>query len=351
MKKKQRIKLKSYGSSETIRKAPNFCFDDFYKYGHADHVPRIQEDFLEWFIGFFEGDGILYFSQKKVSTRVRNGIIYNETVCERLHLSIVQKERAILEKICFTFGFGRVSSFQHTGKIFWRWTLDSQKSFQRIAFLLSGNLILEKRQKQFLIWVEKGQKKNLFKFPFNKQKPWSSRIGLTNGWLSGFIDSEGCFYASFKLTLDQRKQISDFPLSKSQWSEKHYHLFDNIQWKCPLHQKMTLTQYSTKQTNSVFKQILYLFNGTSFYIFQKKSIKKQTNAKYVRVEFGRLVSQKLILCYLTKYPLKTIKNVSFKRWCRVYNRRKKGVHLSPKGTKKLFRLVKAINNHSKKNYL
>ena len=47
------------GSSETRRKEPFFSFANFYKYGHAKHVPRIEESFLEWFIGFFEGDGSL----------------------------------------------------------------------------------------------------------------------------------------------------------------------------------------------------------------------------------------------------------------------------------------------------
>jgi hypothetical protein len=48
------------GSSETICKAPfytNSKFDDFYTSGQAPHVLHISQEVLEWFIGFFEGEG------------------------------------------------------------------------------------------------------------------------------------------------------------------------------------------------------------------------------------------------------------------------------------------------------
>ena len=184
------------GSSETIRKAPYFNFEDFYKYGHAKHVPRIEESFLEWFIGFFEGDGYLGFSKSRIYNRVRNGKIYKEVVYERLRFSICQKERKIIENIAYKFGFGRISSFNQKGEIYWKWELDSKKSIENIAYLLLGNLIIIERQKQFLEWIETGEKRNMIKLPFNKNKPYFSSINLNNAWLSGFIDAEACFYAN-----------------------------------------------------------------------------------------------------------------------------------------------------------
>lgn len=343
------------GSSETIRRAPDFNFDDFYKYGHADHVPRIEEKFLEWFIGFFEGDGYLGFSKKRFYNRIRNGKNYTEPVSERLIFNICQKEKRIIEKIAYTFGFGSVSSFKQNFKgnetVYWRWSLDSKKSIEKIAYLLSGNLIIKKRQEQFLKWIEIGQKKNMFKFPFDKNKIWSSNISLTNGWLSGFIDAEGCFYASFSIPPVLKKKIGKLPIMKKQWCKKHYEMFMQIsQYKCNLKQKITLTQISTDETNLIFKKILFLFQGKSFYIFQNNKSKKSSNNYYVRIEFSSLSSQKIIINYLYNYPLQTIKSISFRRWMRVYLRRKEGIHLSPKGTKRLYRLVKAINTHSKKLY-
>ena len=127
------INFNLYGSSETIRKAPYFNFDDFYTYGHAKHVPRISETFLEWFIGFFEGDGSLGFSKKRFYTRLRKVKAYKEPVCERLYFHICQKERQIIEKIAYIFGFGGVSSFNKNGEVYWRWTLDSKNAIENIA--------------------------------------------------------------------------------------------------------------------------------------------------------------------------------------------------------------------------
>jgi hypothetical protein len=351
------------GSSETTCNASYFCFDDFYRYGHADHIPRIPERFLEWFIGFFEGDGSFSYTKTSIYNRSRNEKIYAESVSSRLRFSICQKERHIIEKIAYTFGFGRVSKFTSVKKTYWRWTLDSQKAIENMAYLLLGNLVLVKRQQEFLECIEVGQKKGMFQFPFDKAKPWSSGVNLQNAWLSGFIDAEGCFYAQFSLPLALKLKVSKLPLLKKNWSEFDYEVFSEIsQYKCKLKQKFHLTQKSTDETNKLFQKILCLCKGKSFHLFKKQS--KTTNKfgpnqplplavghqKYVRIEFHSLSSHKVLIDYLTKYPLKTIKNVSFRRWKRVYLRRKKGVHLTSKGIKRLYRLVKAINSHSEQVY-
>jgi hypothetical protein len=334
------------GSSETIRKAPKFDFDNFYKYGHAKHVPRIPETFLEWFIGFFEGDGYLGFSKNTFCTRVSHGKIYKQRVCERLTFQISQKEKRIIEKIADTFGFGTVHCYRQKETIYWRWTVDSKKSIENLAFLLSGNLILETRQKKFFQWVEKGKKTGMFKQLFTQKVSWSSNVDLKNAWLSGFIDAEGCFYAHFSLPPTIKQKVSQLPKMKKNWLNEHAQIFtelSHLQFR--LSQKMTLTQRSTKQTNKVFKQIRFLFKGKSFYRFQNAQGDKLSPKEYVRIEFHSFISQELIVHYLTQYPLQTIKNVSFIRWKKVFFRRKEGVHLSPKGTKRLYRLVNAINHH------
>jgi hypothetical protein len=341
------------GSSETIRQAPCFHFEFFYKYAHAKHVPRISEEFLEWFIGFFEGDGYIGFSKPYVFERCRNKKIYKEVACERLRFSICQKEKRIIEKIAYTFGFGSVSSFIINKKTYWRWTLNSNKAIENIAYLLSGNLILVERQKQFLKWIEVGQKKGLFKFPFDKKQPWTASIGLNNGWLSGFIDAESCFYVYCSIPSFLKKELDKLPKMKKKWSKDQHQIFKKVsqyKHKMRLYQKMSLTQISTRETNELFKQILFLFEGKSLSIFQNKTIKKMTNKNYVRIELSSVCSQKIIIDYLSKYNLKTIKNVTFKRWLRINRRRTEGVHLTLKATQRLYRLAKAINHHSNKLY-
>nr|AOC61643.1 putative LAGLIDADG homing endonuclease [Gloeotilopsis planctonica] len=321
-------------SLETLRKAPCFSLDDFYNYGHAKHVPRISENFLEWFIGFFEGDGYLGF---------RTVVTY-----DRLYFSICQKEKFIIEKIAYTFGFGSVSSFKNkkNGPIYWRWSLDSKSSIESIAFLLSGNLILKSRQKQFLNWVEVGQKKGMFKPPFNKNKPWLAQLSLNNAWLSGFIDAEGCFYANF--------QMSSLVLKKLNFQNQNsFNLNQFCELKPHLWQKMTLTQCTSPENLLVFKEILNLFKSSSSIHCFKNKLKTNEYSKnqYIRIEFKCLKSQDLIVNYLSKYKLKTIKYISYRRWWRIYLRRKTKLHLSPQGIKRLYRLVKAVNLHKKEVYI
>ena len=73
------------GSSETTREASLFDFRDFYKYGQSSHVSRISEAFLEWLLGFYEGDGYIGFRQRPKCL--------NQNARLELTLEIDQKEK------------------------------------------------------------------------------------------------------------------------------------------------------------------------------------------------------------------------------------------------------------------
>lgn len=64
-----------------------------------------------------------------------------------------------------------------------------------IINIFNGNLYLPKRQKQFKFFLESFNKYNKTDIILkeNKLKP-----SFNNGWLSGFIDAEGCFYSYYK---------------------------------------------------------------------------------------------------------------------------------------------------------
>jgi hypothetical protein len=149
------------GSSETTSKAPfykNLKFHDFYTYGQVTHVPHISQEFLEWFIIFFEGEGS-FLSGNTWDKR-------NHSTNTRLRISISQKEKGILEIIQKTFGFGSLHCWEQNQNIYWRWSVDSKKSVEALAYLFSGNLSLGKKQKRFIDWIDFGQKKEFFKSPF-----------------------------------------------------------------------------------------------------------------------------------------------------------------------------------------
>jgi hypothetical protein len=306
----------SCGSSETTRKAPSFSTEDFYAHGQAPHVPRVPEAFLQWFVGFFEGDGSLSFSQVTDTNM-------------RLRFTICQKEKTIITLLATTFGFGNITYFKKGDSIYWRWSLDSKSSLERIAFLLSGNLILPKRQVQFLNWIEVGEQKGMFQLPFVKKKPWTATVALDNAWLSGFIDAEGCFYAYC------RNRNSNNEIKKRNLS---------------LEQTMTLTQRNLGGEKFIFETILLLFQSNGKVHIAQKPPKYESTSIYVTIRLNSLKSQHLIVNYLFKYKLRTIKYISFHRWWRVYLYRTKGIHQSEKSFKKIRRLVKAINVHTKKSY-
>nr|YP_009367584.1 putative LAGLIDADG homing endonuclease [Pseudocharacium americanum]YP_009367673.1 putative LAGLIDADG homing endonuclease [Ignatius tetrasporus]ARK14624.1 putative LAGLIDADG homing endonuclease [Pseudocharacium americanum]ARK14719.1 putative LAGLIDADG homing endonuclease [Ignatius tetrasporus] len=352
----------SCGSSETTRKAPLLV--NFYKYGHAPHVPRISECFLEWFIGFFEGDGS-FFSYFENAT----------TQNIRLKATIVQKEKKIITTIQQTFGFGNLSSFEKNGTTYWRWVVESKPALERLAFLFSGNLILPKRQKQFLNWIDLGQKKGMFQYPFDRNQPWTAKVSLNNGWLSGFIDAEGCFYASFqhsfnkinssyklkqKMTLTQRdinggeeaifQQIL-YLLETPQKKIARFHKSEDCatrnppNHKIPFSQSISIAQSAIPPIESIDSLERPSITPKSITPSEKLPIKQ--NSIYIRIEIWCLKSQEIVINYLLKYKLRTQKYIAFRRWWRVYLRRKEGIHLSEKGIQRLWRLVKSINIHTK----
>ena len=301
-----------FGSSETTRETP-FHFDLFYKFGHAKHVPRISEAFLEWFLGFYEGDGSIYTA--------KTGYIKL-----RFSLQISQKEKQVISMLEYTFGFGNISSISKGTNVYWRWTLESKETIEKIAYLLYGNLVWPNRQNQYIAWIQAGQKQGLFQNISLSQLTWpspKSGISLQNGWLSGFIDAEGCFYAHLRETINPKTGVIC----------------------AQLNQKMTLTQKidSPDQTEKlIFDQFLGILDSRSrIRIFSNHH---NGESLYGRIEIGSLRSQKLVVEYLQIYKLRTQKYISYRRWWRVWLRRQEKAHLTVKSRKRLYRLIANINN-------
>ena len=310
------------GSSETTRETP-FNFDLFYKFGHAKHVPRISEDFLEWFLGFYEGDGSIY-NAKTSYTKLR------------FSFRILQKEKQIIQKLHYTFGYGNISSEIKENGIYWRWTLESKQTIESIAYLLHGNLVWPEHQDRYMQWIQAGQKQGLFQNLSLNQLTWPSPkscISLQNGWLSGFIDAEGCFYAHLKETINPKTGAISIQLNQKMTLTQKFH-FDATQ-------RHTFELYDQPE-KFIFDQFLDIFNSAAqIRVFSNHQNKKTI---YGRVEIGSLSSQKLIVDYLQLYKLRTQKYIAYRRWWRVWLRRKAKIHLTVKGRKRLYRLIANINN-------
>lgn len=293
------------GSSETTREAPyttqkiivkNFTF---HKQILPKHKKNIDISFLEWFVGFSEGDG--YFCSRIQDNRVR------------LSFEILQKDAKLMYKIRTTLGFGKVSCFTRTNETYWKYSVEDKKGLQRIMLLFNGNFVLPKKYEQFAYWVSIGKTISPLNFSLKLQRV---QVSLKTGWLSGFIEAEGCFYANFKAK--QKFELENFS-------------FD---------QKLTITQKNTHGESVVLQEITVLFESVV-----KLRIAKKPN--YYRIEFCSLKAHTIIIAYLNEFPLLGKKNIVFHRWWRIYLRRKepRKKQITLKTIEKLKKLCSMINQH------
>lgn len=142
-----------------------------------------KEEFLTWFIGFSEGDGSFVISK---GTNDLSFVITQNTDDEQ-----------ILQLIQYELGFGRVIK---QGKRTSRYIISDKKGLELINSLFNGNIVLPSKQKSFdeflKVYNQKAIKGKILLDPI---KPIKSNIlpNLSNSWLAGFTDAEGCFTVSF----------------------------------------------------------------------------------------------------------------------------------------------------------
>ena len=155
------------GSSETIRKTA-FNFSD-YRERLVSHKKsgKIDPAFLEWLVGFSEGDGSFIVSKG------------------RLFFIINQKEEKVLHRIRRELGFGKVSTYNTCS----RFIVADRDNIERLIHLFNGNLVLHKTNSRFELWLQNWnlssrEQRRVIPLPQNQVPSFEN-----NGWLSGFTDS------------------------------------------------------------------------------------------------------------------------------------------------------------------
>lgn len=167
---------------------------------------HITDEWLQWFIGFSEGDGSF--------------IITSRGRCEFV-ISQYEPNIQVLEEIHKTFNFGsinvqspRLDRSVHKGKsakeAVYRWIVRDLKSQQVLIFLFNnGNLILPIKKAKFKKWCEtyiicfnraiKNRPKqfgSLKEFIINIPDE-QTLFNKEDAWLAGFTDADGCFSLTF----------------------------------------------------------------------------------------------------------------------------------------------------------
>lgn len=224
-------------------------------------------DFINWLIGFTEGDGSF--------------IINNNNKYLEFKITQSSNDAQILFYIKKTLGFGRVSVQDKINKTH-HYRVRDKEGLLKIINIFNGKLCLTKYQNKFIQFVNQYNKTyntNIEVLNFNN-KP-----SLEDAWLSGFTDAEGCF----TLSIFKNKYIS--------------------------------IRYILSQKNEDIL-ITYIAN-----LLKSKTYKlKKCGTVNMTVNKTNLP---LIIKYLTKYPLKTKKLITYNNWLNIYKRDKNKEYKDP----------------------
>ena len=166
----------------------------------------VKKEFLEWFVGFSEGDGSF-------------GIVQEDGKTDRLVFVINQADKCLLDNIRDTFGFGNVKTFTQPHPetkepyTYARYTVYDQKAIFALIEFFNGNLHLTKVQKRFNKWVQVFNKVSGKTIVLKSTQPVEA-INLKTGWLSSFFEADGGFSASLtydeKFALKHRLRLKSF---------------------------------------------------------------------------------------------------------------------------------------------
>ncbi len=269
------------GSSETTCET-TFNFNIF-KANLVSHKKSntISISFLQWFVGFVEGDGSFIISKS------------------RLFFIINQKCIKTLFFIKKILGFGSVSFYKNYS----RFIVTKNEDILRLIYLFNGNLVLDKTNKRFESWLLQFNINNSTNFIFKKFSGNYDFL-LSTFWLSGFISAEGCFNALVQVN-------------------PNYKIGYRFRVRFIVDQKDEL----------FFMQQLLFYFGIG-------RVEKRMDNNY-RFVIDSFKGCSVVLAYLNKYPLYHItKRLCYLRWKRYFNFI---INQPIVNVKKIIRLAKNIN--------
>lgn len=272
----------------------------FQEYFPPQHINRLDTDFLEWFVGFAEGDGCWYVKQ--------------EGTKKRLVFEIIQKDPQLLYKIRKKLGYGRVSSVPGNEDS-WKYQVADRLGIQRLLSLFQGNLVLPKRILQFQQWRAVALNLGLVPTSLLHTPVCPKKPSLHTAWFAGFLEAEGCFYAHLS-----------YPKPG----------IGKLHWR----QKFTLTQQDLAGEQSV----LALIND---FCQSQGAVRLVKEPNCYRIELCSIESHMILEAYLKRFPLQGKKHLASQRWVRVLNRRQTEKQVvSDKTFKKWKKVCKEINEQS-----
>jgi len=215
-------------------------------------INKFHLSFIKWFIGFSEGDGSFLISSGKS--------IFS------IHLNKI--DLPTLYKIKTELNMGNVYESKDSA-IF---IVKAKKDINTLIEIFNGNIFLKKKQVQFEKWVYNFNIKNKLNIEIKENNFIPS---LSDAWLAGFIDAEGCFMVSVSKT----KIVQRFVLGQ-------------------------------KEAELEFIYLSKLINGYT----EKLKGNDRIVINYLKLD--------LLVEYLSIYKLNSAKADSLKKWMEIYNYRR-----------------------------
>ena len=292
---------------------------DFKKFKQLENqrFQHIEKEFLEWFVGFTEGDGSFVITNRNTLQFV---------------LTQSTEDKVVREDIQRTLGFGKVIK---QGKRTSRYIVQDMQNLTYLLHLFNGNLILPSRKNYFVkfletynarcekSWRRKGEAPmdpdpagNHYKNP-NSIEYIRSEImpSLNDAWLCGFTDAEGCFTLSFLKNHD--KEYSNVFRLRYLVSQKGGNILPIFSHLILLFQSGRIEEHSNKSNYS------YVISGNK-------------NCFFVRSYFDR-------------FSLRTKKLQSYLLWKELHDSIHAKLHLIPAKRKELIDKAKRINSIKRKS--
>lgn len=332
--------MNKIGSSETIRET-TFNFINLQQ-KIVSHKTFIKTSFLEWFVGFSEGDGSFIVSNK------------------RLFFIINQKEEKVLNYIRANLGFGKVSKYSSYS----RYIVADRGSVDRLISIFNGNLVLNKTNARFVLWLVARNQYSTEEICYrgiNKFVTFHK-----NGWLSGFTDAEGCFNAQklkdtrytlgfrirLRFILDQKGEYPLFEKCKfflKKGSITNCKLFGpctrlSKPFKSPMRNKFRIQGTTHKPFFSLpTKKILKYGRLCACNTILQKGVPSSCMYRFTSTH---MKSHDILCEYFKEYPLRTIKKVSFIRFTSLcyYIKQRQSLPWTGKVLLRIENLVKNLNS-------
>lgn len=278
--------------------AKYFNFEAFYK-EYSNLYPNNKlpnSKFLEWFIGFTEGEGSF-------------------TVAKRGDLAFVVTQ-STMDIECLNFikdnlGFGKVIK-QSIKNNTHRFVVQDIKNLIILCNLFNGNMVFPTRDAKFMIFLsavnEKLLKKNMDKISIIDNLILPS---LNDAWLSGISDGEASFTCSI--------------LSEPNTGYRFRYI-------------LTQKWDSNKPTLELINK---LFGSNIGAVYSHHESKNNFNIWELRINGVKNCEK--IFEYFDKFTLITKKRLSYEKWKEVHYKLKNGEHLIPEKRLEIKDLCKKIN--------